>query len=621
MTDDRTTVFVARRFHTMEPGFPTVEAVAVRAGRILAVGSFETVTGALGDEPFEVDERLRDLVVLPGLIDQHLHPLLAATTLAMEVIATEDWLLPERTFPAARSHDEYVARLSAAARALADDPDEWLTTWGYHPLWHGRLDRSILDDISQTRPIAVWHRSCHELLLNSAAITGLGITAESVAGRGPASAQIDLDRGHFWEAGFFNIVMAKVAPHLISRDRVERGLRQLVAYLHQHGVTAINEPGIAWAVEPFDLYQEILGADDVPFRTSFLVDGRTQAVRSVEPDAVVDDALEQIARAPAGKVSLLSGQVKMFADGAIISQLMQMRDPYLDASGEPDPAHHGEWMVEPDVLETYFRVYWDAGWQIHTHVNGDRGLDVLLDIIERCMIAHPRADHRSVIVHFANSTEEQIDRLSRLGCIVSANPYYPVGFADRYGEFGLGPERADTMVRSASVLDRSVPLAFHSDLPMAPAEPLALASFAVNRITETGRVAAPEQRIGVHDALRAVTIEAAYSWRLEHELGSIAPGKAATFTVLGADPYEVDPADLRDVPVIGSVFEGRWFPVPDAHRRDLVGHAPRLVALPGSTPPLGSIGRGHDAHGCSCEVARHLAHAWRTVTDLRHDVA
>jgi len=80
------------------------------------------------------------------------------------------------------------------------------------------------------------------------------------------------------------------------------------------------------------------------------------------------------------------------------------------------------------------------------------------------------------------------------------------------------------MVRSASVLARNVPLAFHSDLPMAPAEPLALASFAVNRITETGRVAAPERRIGVHDALRAVTIEAAYSWQLEHELGSVAPG-------------------------------------------------------------------------------------------------
>ena len=123
----------------------------------------------------------------------------------------------------------------------------------------------------------------------------------------------------------------------------------------------------------------------------------------------------------------------------------------------------------------------------------------------------------------------------------------------------------------------------------------------------------------MHDALRAVTIEAAYSWQLEHELGSIAPGKAATFTVLGADPYEVDPTDLREVPVIGSVFEGRWFPVPEGHRRDLVGHAPSLVALPGSNSQPGD--HHHDGHGCSCEVARHLAEAWRAVVDAGRDIA
>lgn len=612
MPDQQVIVFVARRFHTMDPSVPTAQAVAVRNGRILSVGSVDAVIAALGDEPYALDETLRDLVVLPGLIDQHLHPLLGATTLAMEVIATEDWVLPDGSFPAARSHDEYVARLrDADLRMTADgaDPGEWLTTWGYHQLWHGSIDRATLDDISASRPILVWQRSCHELYLNSAAITELGLTPESFAGGGPAADQVDLERGHFWEAGFFNLVMPKAAPHIVSEERVTRGLHQLVAYLHQHGVTAINEPGIAWAIEPFDLYEEILGAPEVAFRTSFLVDGRTQAVKQLDPTTVVDDANRQIARAPDGKVRLLPDQVKLFADGAIISQLMQMRDPYLGADGRPDPDHHGEWMLEPEVLETYFRTYWEAGWQIHTHVNGDLGLDHLLDIIERCMVTHPRADHRSVIVHFANSTEDQIDRIARLGCIVSSNPYYPVGFADRYGAFGLGPERADTMVRNASVLQRRIPLSFHSDLPMAPAEPLTLAWCAVNRLTESGRVAAPDQRIGVHDALRAVTIEAAYSWRLEHELGSITAGKAATFTALGADPYEVDPTELRDIPVIGCVFEGRWSPVPEQLRSDLVQRSPSLTMMPGA---------GHDAygHGCSCDVARHLAAARRKLNEL-----
>lgn len=116
------------------------------------------------------------------------------------------------------------------------------------------------------------------------------------------------------------------------------------------------------------------------------------------------------------------------------------------------------------------------------------------------------------------------------------------------------------MVRAASVLRRGIPLSLHSDLPMGPAAPLALASFAVNRRTPGGRVAGPDQRISVQDALRAVTIEAAYSWRLEDELGSVSPGKSANFTVLAEDPYAVEPERLGDIAILGTVYEGRWFP-------------------------------------------------------------
>jgi predicted amidohydrolase YtcJ len=202
-----------------------------------------------------------------------------------------------------------------------------------------------------------------------------------------------------------------------------------------------------------------------------------------------------------------------------------------------------------------------------------------------------------VIVHFANSTEEQVDRIARLGAIVSANPYYPVGFADKYGEWGLGPERADTMVRSASVLRRGIPLSFHSDLPMCAPDPMLMASFAVNRVTQSGRVAGPEQRIDFHDALRAVTIEAAYSWNREDELGSIEVGKIANLTVLDEDPYDVDASKIRDIPIRTTVFEGRVFDVDPA----LV--AQRCLA---SGNQNGSDAAGTTVvrdHGCGCEVA------------------
>ncbi|MDG4668959.1 amidohydrolase [Mycobacterium sp. 236(2023)] len=542
------TLFIARKVITMDADHPETTAVLVTDGRITAVDE----AGELTEHSVaQIDTTFADAVLMPGLIDQHLHPVLGATTLVTEVIATEDWDLPGRFCPAARSRDEYRSRLTAAEAALA--PGEWLFSWGYHKLWHGDLDRTVLDGISTVRPIAVWQRSCHEWFLNSAAIAALGITAG-----GP---MVDLDAGHWWETGM-NQLLPSLSPHFLTDERIALGLRQMVAYLRGNGVTAFNEPGIMWDLEPWPLYQQILGAEETPMLSTFLMDARSQADSGMAPEDAVADAERQVAGACEGKVRLLPKQVKLFADGAIISQLMQMREPYLDDDGHPDLCHHGEWMMQPDTFRAFARVYWNAGWQLHIHVNGDAALDLVLDTIESCMAEHHREDHRTVIVHFANSTEEQIDRIARLGAIVSANSYYPVGFADKYAEHGLGRKRADAMVRAASVLRRGIPLSFHSDLPMGPAAPLTLAWCGVNRLTPSGRVAGPEQRISVHDALRAVTIEAAYSWRMEHELGSITPGKAANFTVLAEDPYAVEPARLNQVDILGTVYEGSWFPRP-----------------------------------------------------------
>jgi predicted amidohydrolase YtcJ len=594
-----TTVFVAKRVITMDPLRPTAEAVAVREGRVIAVGPLDEVRVDLGASRFTIDRQFEDRVLIAGLIDQHLHPLLGASTLTTEVIAPEDWVLPTRTFRAASNMSEYDERLHEAHYRL--ESGEWLYSWGYHKLWHGEMSRARLDSITGDRPTAIWQRSCHEWFLNTAAIDALGITSESMAGRGAASNQVDVSRGHFWENGWMVLLSPLLMPRFLTEARFREGLAQLVAYLHMNGVTAINEPGIAWKVEPWHLYQEILGADDVPFTTTFLVDGRNQCVKSIDPAGVVADADKQIARAPSGKVCMVAGQVKLFADGAIISQLMQMRDGYLDANGAPNPDHHGEWIMEPADLRRYFDAYWDAGWQIHIHVNGDLGLDVLLDIVDAAMTRHPRIDHRTTIVHFANSTEDQVKRIAHLGAIVSANSYYPVGFADKYSEYGLGAERADVMVRSASVRAHGIPLSFHSDLPMCPSDPLLMASYAVNRITMSGRVAGPEQRISTHEALMAVTTGSAHSWRREHDLGSIEVGKIANFTILAEDPYDTDPRDLGRIRIVGSVFEGRWFPVPIEHQEARLSPQSRTASSSDTDPESA----GCD-HGCGCEVASFL---------------
>lgn len=592
----QTVVYVARKVVTMDESCPSAQAVAVNGGRFVAVGTLQEVIEAAGPGHL-VSDRFAGRVILPGLIDQHLHPMLGATTLTTEIIAPENWNLPRRPQAAASTPQEYDDRLLSAHRSLA--PGEWLFTWGWHRLWHGEMDRARLDLTTGDRPTAVWQRSCHEWVLNTAALAEIGLTRDMTENQGPASEQIDFDRGHFWENGWMVVLARYLMPVFMTEERYRTGLAQMIEYLHMNGVTAINEPGIYWRNEPWELYQEVLGGPDVPFETTFLVEGRTQPLRGLSQDQFVPDARRQVERGAGSKVRVLDKHVKLFCDGAIISQLMQMKEPYLDREGKPDRHHHGEWMMEPGVLREVFDAYWDAGWQVHVHVNGDLGLEVLLDVIEDAQRRTPRTDHRTVIVHFANSTEEQTDRISRLGAVVSANPYYPVGFADKYGEWGLGPERADAMVRSASVLRRGIPLSFHSDLPMCPADPMLMASFGVNRVTPSGRVAGPEQRIGVHDALRAVTIEAAHSWRREHELGSIAPGKLANLTVLDDDPYGVDPGDIGRIPVRSTMFGGRVFDVDPA----LVDQRCAASMFGGAAGP-GAAG-GAD-HGCGCEVAEFL---------------
>jgi len=568
-------VFPAKKIITMEAANPEATAVAVSGGRIIAVGSLEEVKKALGGNTFTTDDTFAEKVVIPGLIDQHLHPILGALTLAVEVVANEDWVLPGRVCKAAANPKEYMARLRGAEKQLKD-PREWFFSWGYHPLWHGKLDRKMLDDISSDRPIAIWHRSCHEFYLNSAALKALHVTEESTKGKGLWSEQADWPTGHFYEGGL-NLIMAPLLSKLATPERLTFGLKQTVAYLHQNGVTAYNEPGALVTPEIWKLYQRILGADDTPMYSTFLADGRGIPDR-VGLDKALAATEEQIALSTSGKVAFFPKQVKLFADGAIISQLMQMKDGYNDG-------HKGQWILPPEELEKRAKLYWDAGYRLHIHVNGDLGLQVLLDVLERRMRENPRPDHRTVIVHFANSSEQQVGRIARLGCIVSSNPYYPVGFADKFGEVGLGKERADAMVRNGSVVRQHIPLSFHSDLPMAPASPLFLAWCGVNRTTPSGRVAGPEQRISVEKALRAVTIEAAYSWKKEQELGSIAPGKIANFTILDSDPLTVAPKSIKDITVWGTVFEGRKFPVDLANK---IGQGPfRLVP---TTPAVASFG-------------------------------
>ncbi len=536
---------------TLNPSQPTAEAIAVVNGRILAIGNFADVTAALAGQPFTVDESFAEHTIVPGFVAQHDHPVLAALSMSSEILSIEDWVLPTGTVPAVKDKQDFLTRLSKAVDARAN-PDEPVLTWGYHPAFYGPLTRADLDGLGKPNPIIVWGRSCHEMILSSAAMEKGGVTPEFFEGfSASAKEQSNFDEGHFWEQGIFAVLPA-IAPLAVDRNRFRAGLELTRDYMHAKGITIGNEPGGIFSKPVQDAVNEVFSSNDMPFRWSFIPDGKSIVAANDDDTKVIGDT-ENLVSWYTGMTSMAPNQIKLFADGAIYSQLMQVREPYLDG-------HEGAWMMDKSLFERAFRIYWDAGYHIHIHVNGDAGVDRVLDTLEANMRRNPRFGHRTVLVHFAVSDPDQVARIKNLGAIVSGNPYYVTALSDQYSEVGLGPKRADAMVRLGDLTRNGIRWSLHSDMPMAPADPLFLMWCAVTRLTASGRVADPDQRASIEDALRGVTIEAAYSLKLEDEIGTLEPGKRANMTILSQNPLTVEADAIRDIAVWGTVMEGRVLP-------------------------------------------------------------
>ena len=217
------TVYTARKIHTMNSSLPAATAVAVRDGMIVEVGDLDTLAPWFEAGDHVLDERFADKVIMPGFIDPHLHPSMAAVILPMHFITAMEWRLPWQNVAPVTSHNAYINRLAEIDGDL-QDPDEPLFTWGHHQIWHGRVDRTTLDGISSTRPIIVWQRSFHEISVNSAALSWLGID-EAEADRHP---QVDIEGGRFYETGMA-LAYRGFMPYLLEPARFKGGTIQGVA--------------------------------------------------------------------------------------------------------------------------------------------------------------------------------------------------------------------------------------------------------------------------------------------------------------------------------------------------------------------------------------------------------
>lgn len=543
------------------------EAVATKDKQIIFVGLKLEAMKLSGDDTKLIN--ISGKTMLPGFIEPHVHPSIAAIMLPNEIIAPYDWVLPNEVKKGVSGHFAYLERLKQAIDDNADknsadknsaDKDNVFFVWGYHQLWHGELTRKILNELSPDKPVAIIHRSFHEVFLNDAAIKKFGLKQQDFAD----NPQVDWDKGHFYEGGWLALV-PKIAADLINPESYKLGLNIMSKLVLKNGITTIAEPG--FPSSNFDLEYKLLKSEmdlKPPYDVFLIPSGsylyNTQGQSNENALAFIETLEEEY---NTDNIKFLPKQVKLFADGAIYSQLMQMQDGYLDG-------HKGEWMTPLDIFQQQLSFYWQNGYQIHVHANGDLGIQQVLDFNQLDQTNLARKDHRFTLHHMGYFTKQQVKQIETLNIEASVNPYYLWALADKYSEVGLGKDRAENLVRVNSLMKNNVPVSFHSDFSMAPMEPLTLAWTAVNRQTARGNKVSQKQRITAYQAMQAITINAAHTLRLEDSIGSIVVGKKANFTLLEQNPLKVTPMQIKDIPVWGVVFEDQV---------NTVAHVPKMKSL------------------------------------------
>ena len=538
-------IYSARKIITMNPSRPLASHVAVRDGRIVGAG---TVDELAGFGAYELDERFAGKVLMPGLVEAHCHVMEGAFW-RFVYCGYSDRRSPDgKIWAGLKSIDDVVARLRGA-EAQIGDAEAPLAGWGLDAIYFGarRLDRHDLDRVSTQRPIGVLNASCHILNVNTKALERAGLLRPGINHPGVPLAADGLPAGELRG----HDAMGPANPH-VGFDRAslacdEQGFRQFARQCVRSGVTTATDLAGLLPQEAVDMMLRVTGEPDFPVRIV--------AMRKLQKIGVPDLIARAIELSPMSTDRLRLGSVKMVVDGSIQGFTARLRWP-----GYYNGAPNGLWYLPPEHIGELYRSALEHGIQVHTHTNGDQATELALDCIEDALRLHPAPDHRLTMQHCQLADGALFRRMRALGLCVNLFSNHIFYWGDEHYAQTVGPERAERMNACATALAHGVPTAIHSDAPITPLGPLFTAWCAVNRKTASGRTLGERECIGVDAALRAITLGAAYTLKLDGEIGSIECGKRADFAVLEDDPTEIGADRLRDVRVWGTVQDGRIFP-------------------------------------------------------------
>ena len=540
-----TTIYSARKIITMNASRPTATHVAVREGRILGAGSIDELKGW---GPHELDDRFADKVLMPGLVEAHAH-LMAGGLWRYTYCGYFDLRDPDgRNWPGGRTLEAVIGQLSGASARQADGP---LLGWGFDPIYFGdqRVSRHDLDRVSAARAVGVLHASGHILNVNSFVLEKAGLLRAGVEHPGMPLGADGLPTGELKGPDAMTAAFAIVGLDRSFLSGDEFGVRAFAKLAVRAGVTTSTDLAATLLEPELDSLLSITAEDDYPLRLVPLL-----RLIGMTPAQAVE---RSVALSSRSTERLRLGRIKVVADGSIQGFSARMRWP-----GYFNGAPNGLWYTAPETIRDCYTLALQSGVQVHTHTNGDEATELALDCLAAALKAAPTRDHRFNLQHCQLADAAQFRRMKALDMCVNLFANHHFYWGDQHYSTTVGPERAERMNACATAQRSGVPFTIHSDAPVTPLGPLFTAWCAVNRLTASGRVLGAHERISVVDALQAITLGAAYTLKLDHEIGSIESGKRADFCVLDDDPTAVPPEQLKDVRVWGTVQGGRVFQAP-----------------------------------------------------------
>jgi predicted amidohydrolase YtcJ len=514
---------------TLEESQPEASALAVRDGRIVAVGGAKDIGPFLGPKTRRVD--LAGRLVLPGFTDAHAHvESLGGSLEVLDLVGTD-------------SLEAVRQRVVQSAPALP--PGEWLLGRGWdqndwpEPRFPSHAD---LDAVAADRPVWLTRIDGHAGWANSAALARAGISAST---QDPSGGRLVRDDEGRPTGVLIDAAMELVETRIprpgpeVRRRRLQRGLEACA----EAGITSVHDAGVD--PETVRLYKELLAAGRLPVRVYAMLAGPggfLAAGRELRPEVGLGDGM------------LTVRAVKLLADGALGSRGALLLEPYAD-----EPARRGLLTIDKAALEAVLRRALDQGFQVCTHAIGDGANRLVLDAYEKAFGSRGGASHRFRIEHAQVVAAEDVARFARLGVIPSVQPTHCTSDMGWAGD-RLGPERVHGAYRWRSFLELGLPVAGGSDAPVESVAVLPGLYAAVTRQDAKGRPTGgfePQERVSLVEALSMFTKQAAFAAFEEEERGSIIPGKRADLTVLDRDVTKLPPESLLRAKVALTLVGGR----------------------------------------------------------------